>query len=334
MNNTIWCGNFIVKTDIETAKELEVAINLLQSKDLTINQKINGKKNLHVEYENECLGKMDFHTFLFFQDYQKYWFIFKNFNQVDFKFIYADLLSRESYLEFDKIDDNNKGLFFTDFLYYVNENLYKEDLKKQENWPKNILLSFAFKEMFSHAKSKFIIPKEYQIKFLNNLSDKRIFQYNWNTFKKIFKSIESESRQEYFTTNNILEFFSPMLKLGYAYDYSNGKLKYENTKLLKPIRNNFEAFFLSNQNIFKIMPLREQKSLFKILVHHSRKELVEYMLNNYQDILKDNYSTEEYEDLMLRNKKSNLNMDLEKYFLFKKLSTNLEHKPKEKKLKI
>lgn len=336
MNNTIWCGNFIIKTDAETATKLEVVTNLLQSKDIKIIQELESyrEKSLYVESENKYIGMMNLHTFLFFHDYQKYWFIFKNFNQVDFNFICADLLSRESYLEFDKIDENNKALFFTDFLNYVNENLYNEDIKKTENWTKNILLSFAFKETFNHSKSKFFIPSKYQMQFLDNLSDKRIFQYNWNTFKKIFKVIEYEFKEEYFKNHSILEFFNPMLKLGYAYNYKNSSLKHENTKLLKPTRNNFENFFLSNQNIFQNMSTIEQKALFKIFIHHNRKELVQYMFYNYEGILKENYSEDEYKELLLRANKSNLNIDLEKYFLFKKLNNNLESKEKEKKLKI
>lgn len=334
MDNQVWCANFVIKTDKKTREQLEVAAKFLHSQNIAKIKELDNKKNLYVEYENEYIGEMSTHTFLFFHDYKKYWMIFKNFNQLDFKFIYADMISKENYLDFSKIDSNDEKLFFTDFMQYVNDNLYNDNIKKSKNWSKNILLSFNFKTLFKNSRKNFFIPTEYQYDFLNNLSSKNIFQYNWDTFEKLFGLIQPELKKEYFKKCSVLNFFNPMLEYAYSYSYKNNVLKFEGIKKLKMMENNFELFFLSNQEVFREMSIFEQKCLFKIFVHNSRKKLVEYMLNNYGDIIKENFSTEEYDDLIFKNKKSTLDMDLDKHFLFKKLNANLGSKHKEKKMKI
>lgn len=336
MNNTIWCGNFVITTkDKNMISYLEEATELLNKINNECDKNNNLIKDLAVSLDNKNLGDMDLHTFLFFNHPQKYYLTFKSFEKVDIQFFLEDFFYKDSYLQCDNIDESFKGAFFSELMNYFNNNFFLDTvLNKYKNFTKEFLLSFTIKEMFKYSKNKFIIPQEYQIDFLKNLSDKKIFQYNYNTFKKVFKSIDSEIKQNYFNENSVLEFFSPMLELGYAYKFLGGQLIHTTTKLIKPTRNDFEVFFFANKLLFEKLNENEQLNFFKIIVHHGRKELFEYVFHNYASITREKYSQTEYEDLLKKCNKSNMNIDLDKYFLFKKINNKLDSKPKEKRLKI
>lgn len=336
MNNITYCGNFIVKSENEIViNKLVTAANLLNKKDNDLISYIQKEEEIiYVEIEDKGMYEMDFHTFLFFHDFEKYWLFFGNMNKVNINFILEDLTGRESYLEFENIQEQNKGLFASEFMTYLNNNIPKIESEKLNKSIKNLLLSFWIKNVLEKSSVNIEIPIEYQKKFLSSLSDERIFQYNWRGFKKIFKAIHIEIKKDFFSNKSILEFFSPMIKHAYTYEFKEGILTYKNTKLIKVMRNDFEKFFISNQTIFKNISLIEQKSLFKIFIHHSRKEMFDYMFYQYDEIRKENYSTEEFIDLLNKVKKGNLDVDLEKHFLFKKLNHTLEPKLKEKRIKI
>lgn len=336
MNNMIYCGNFVINTTNEnTITYLEEAAKLLNKIDTQCDKNIHLIENLSVCLENKNLGNMNLHTFLFFTHPQKYYLTFKSFEKVEIKFFLEDFFSKEIYLHCDNIDESFKGAFFSELTNYFNKHLFVDNtIKNYNNFSKEFLLSFTIKEMFKYSKTKFIIPEDYQTFFLKNLSNKKIFQYNYHTFRKVFKSINEDIKESYFNKNSVLEFFSPMLELGYAYQFKDNKLTHTNTKLIKPTRNDFEALFFSNKLLFNKLNENEQLNFFKIIVHHGRKELFDYVFHHYESIRKEKYSEEEYQDLLKKCSRSNLNIDLEKYFLFKKINHKLEAKPKEKRLKI
>lgn len=338
-NNKAWCGDFLVETENkETINNLQIASDLLLlSKKELIAFIENKNEKLILTTENKDKHEIDFHTFLFFQDYEKYLIIFRDFNNVNINIILEDLLSNSNYLEFDKVEDANKKFFFNALLTYFNETLFqKYDIEKNPKFIKKLLLSWAFKEIFKNTNIDFIIPEKYQEKFIKKLSDEEIIQYNWGAFKKIFKSVNEEVKQEYFKKVDIVEFLLPILKLAYGYEYNKEKnsIVYKNKKKLTLVKNNFEDFFLKNQLIFKEMNLINQKLMFKIFIHQSRKDLFEYLFHNYPEIKKENYTEDEYKEIIIINQKSNMNVDLDKYFLFKKLNTKMTPKIKEKRSKI
>lgn len=336
MNNIIVCGNFVITTENEkTINYLEDATKLLNKTNSECVKDIEFIDKLSVSLDNNNLGNMNLHTFLFFSHPQKYYLTFKSFDKVDIKFFLEDFFHKDSYLQCDNIDDSFKGAFFSELVNYFNNHLFtNEKINNYKNFSKEFLLSFTIKETFKHSKTKFIIPEQYQLSFLKNLSNKKIFQYNYHTFKKVFKCINEEIKKNYFNENSVLEFFSPMLELGYAYTFKNNQLTNTKTKIFKPTRNDFEALFFANQSIFTKLTENEQLNFFKIIVHHGRKEVFEYIFHNYEHIRKEKYSEEEYKDLLIKCNRSNLNIDLEKHFLFKKINHKLEEKPKEKRLKI
>lgn len=338
-NNTTWCGNFSLTAESkEIINKLKFASDLLfLNKEELIEYTEIQKDLLTVEFKNKEICEINFHTFLFFQDYQKYWQIFKNFDNINIKIFLEDLLSDNSYIDFINIDENNKKVFFSDLLIYFNENLFKNDIiKKDSKFVNKLLLSYAFKEIFKNAKNNFIIPEEYQGVFLSGMSEEKIIQYNWNSFKKIFNSISLEVKDKYFSQRSRLNFFVPVFKLAYAHKLNENQniVFYSNLKIIISVRNNFEEMFTKNQSFFKKMLLSEQKLILKMFVRSSRKELFEYVFHNYTEIQKENYLESEYQELNQIVKKSNFNIDLDKYFLFKKLDKKLKPKKIEKKLKI
>lgn len=338
MNNDItWCGNFLVKSNNEKlAEKLIFASNLLFSEDISLLTYVSNNCDLlFIENSKHENITANIETFLFFQDYQRYWKVFKNFDAVNFNLVIEDLFSRDTYLEFDKVDDKDKSLFFSDLLEYFNKNLFIENRpNKYKGFTKTLMLSYSFKEIFKNSKKSLIIPLEYQENILKHLSDETIFQYNWDGFKSIFNSIDSNLKNAYFTENSILEYFSPALNLAYSYVYKNNQLIYKNKKIIALVKNNFEKFYLKNIELFENMNIKEQKATFEIFLNCGRKELFEYMFKNFVKINKENYSEEEYEYLLKRGLKSPLKIDFDKYFLFKKLKNNFKPTYQEKKFKI
>lgn len=337
MDNITWCGNFVVKADNkEIIDKLEFASSLLFSiKEEVIYYVAEQTEKIKIEYNNNNIGEIDFHTFLFFQDYQKYWQVFGNFEKVNIDIVLEDLFSKNNYLEFDQVNDSKK--FFSDLLNYFNNHLFTSNfIEKNPKFIKNLLISYAFKEIFKSTKTNFMIPEKYQEEFLSGISEEKIILYNWNAFRKIFKSISPHIKESYFKKENKIAFILPILKLAYSYSYDDKtkNIIHKTSKQSKVVKNNFEDFFMRNQDFFETMPIEEQKLLFKIFTHHSRKALFEYMFQHYPNIQKDNYSEEEYNDLRLKSQKSTLNIDLDKYFLFKKLNDKLKPINKEKRVKI
>lgn len=338
-NNTTWCGSFALKADSkEIIDKLQFASELLfLNKQEVMEYVANQKDILTIETESKEIWEINLHTFLFFQDYQKYWQIFKNLNNVNIKIVLEDLFSKNSYIDFVNVDETNKKSFFSDLLFYFNENLFKHEIiEKKPKIIKKLLSSYAFKEIFKNAKNNFLIPEKYQESFLDGISEENIIQYNWNAFKKVFNSTSPKVKEEYFNKKSKLGFFVPMLKLAYSYSYAEDKttIIYKNNKEIKAVRNNFEDFFVKNQKFFQTMPLNEQKTILTIFAHHSRKELFEYVFHNCSQIQRENYSDIEYQNLLQKVNKSELNIDLDKYFLFKKLNEKLTPTRKEKRLKI
>lgn len=336
-NNITWCGNFIVKSENrEIADKLQYASNLLFSEDNTLEDYIkNYSEDLILENQNKKNFSIDFYTFLFFQDYQKYWKVFKSFDKVNCNIILEDLFSRETYLEFDKVEENDRFSFFSDLLTYFNKNLFNNELViKEKNFTKILLGSYAFKQIFKNVKKPLIIPILYQEIILEKMSDALIFQYNWDGFKYIFNSIDKNVKEKYFNEHSILEYFSPALSLAYSYEYKSLELKYNSKKTIAIVKSNFETFVHKNINLFEKMKIDEQKAIFEIFLMKGRKDLFEYMFKNFNSINKESYSYVEYQKLLLKGKKSILNIDFDKYFLFKSLNQNLQPKYKEKKFKI
>lgn len=335
-NNNIICGVFLTTAEKkETIDNLVTAVNLLNLNEKkfhsfmksncdTLNVKVNENKSL----------KINFNTYLFFQNYNKYWETFKSLDLINKELLLHDFL-HTNYLEFNHIE--NKKIFFIELLSVIQKQIFNENtncINDNPNVVQDFLSSDVGKKIFEYTKNSLKIPLEYQLKVLKNISTEDIIQYNWGSFKKIFLSIDLEKKLEYFKKNSILGFFSPALKLAYSYDYCDNGLILNKSKQISAVRTNFENLFMGKLNLFSNMSLQEQKDFFKIAIIHSRKDIIEHMFNNYPKITKENYSQKEYEDIIFLSHKHNIDFDLSKRFLFKALSAKLEPKKKERKMKI
>jgi len=99
------------------------------------------------------------------------------------------------------------------------------------------------------------------------------------------------------------------------------------------VKNDFEDLFIKYNNFFKKININDQKLLLNIFTHHNRKRLALEMIENF-DLMKEDYLDDEF--ILLQNKlnKSPLEININSYFLNKKLTKNLSTKNKDKKPKI
>lgn len=332
MANQTWCGNFRLITDNEEIIErLQLFSDMLLKHDNNI-LSYNLDETIILLDEKDKPIKTNIYTFLFFHDYFNYWKMFSNFNKVSSFLVFSDLFSRDNYLEFDNIPES-KDKFFNELLLFFNTNIFKEEYLNDHKFYKNLFTSIAFSEMFKYAKNKIIIPCEYEDILLENIFKENIIQYKNQTFKKIFNEISVDKKNEFFNKKNILEYFAPFLKLAYSYEYKQGKFIYTNKSQITLVKNDFEDLFIKYNNFFKKININDQKVLLNIFTHHNRKRLALEMIENF-DLMKEDYLDDEF--ILLQNKlnKSPLEININSYFLNKKLTKNLSTKNKDKKPKI
>lgn len=332
MANQTWCGNFKLIAEKETIEDLQHLSNLLLSGNKENIKNFNLDKELIVLNEKDEKISTNVHTFLFFQDYFNYWKIIGNFDKVSEKLIFEDLFSRESYLEFDNVIES-KDKFFNELLFFFNKNIFKEEYLKNNKFYKNLLISMAFAEIFKNAKNKIIIPLDYEDILLENIFNENIIQYKNQTFKKIFNEISLEKKNDFFSKKNILEYLSPFLKLGYSYEYKNEKFIYTNKPRIALVKNDFEDFFIKYIKFFKKVSIENQKFLLNVFIHHNRNKLALEIIENF-DLMRESYSNDEFDILEKQLNRSSLNININSYFLNKKLTKNLHEKREIKKPKI
>lgn len=333
MANQTWCGNFkVTAEDDKIIEELQILSNLLFLNDTESLKKFNLDKEIIVLNEKDEQITVNLHTFLFFQNHFNYWKMTGNFDKISEKLVFEDLFSRENYLEFDNIVES-KHQFFDDLLTFFNKHIFQKEYSSNNKFYKNLFISIAFSEMFKNTKNKIIIPKEYEDIILENIFNENIIQYKNQTFKKIFNEISFNKKTEFFNKENILEYLAPFLKLGYSYEYKKDKFIYTNKPQIALVKNDFEYMFIKYIDLFKQINIDNQKLLLNIFIHHNRKKLVLEIIENF-DLMREDYLEEEFIALEKKLNKSPLDINVNSYFLNKKLTKQLSTKNKIKKPKI